>query len=374
MKKLLFTTTLLFTLFIGASSALAQGLVDTWDTSSPNVCDGGAFITDSLNVTETSIYWAGSGSVLQQGGFYINNLCPGTYTVTYSLNGTTITETFTIIGGSGSPCAGFYVNLDSTPSSGGFLCDGTAQVTTFGGTAPYAYLWDNGSTSSTSVNLCESVYYVTVTDANGCTVTGSVYVPNNGDSTLVIDNTGGYDSTNINGSIGSNWIEDCEIDFGAIDSAFIQNGVINNGTIDVTWVLVDSNGVIVNTYTETYIIGDSLNGNYTVAVTIFCPQRVSGVNNIEIVDVITIDQVAGISDEQEIEFSVSNPFNEEMIVRFNSATDRTITLIDMTGAIVMSSMEKEQIIRLNTSILKNGMYILNVSDSNGIATKKLIKL
>ena len=39
-----------------------------------------------------------------------------------------------------------------------------------GGTPPYSYLWDNGSTSST-INVCPSVdqtYIVTITDANDC--------------------------------------------------------------------------------------------------------------------------------------------------------------------------------------------------------------
>ncbi len=47
-------------------------------------------------------------------------------------------------------------------------CDGTAEVSATGGTAPYSYSWSNGETTSSVDSLCEGTYYVMVTDANGC--------------------------------------------------------------------------------------------------------------------------------------------------------------------------------------------------------------
>jgi PKD repeat protein len=49
--------------------------------------------------------------------------------------------------------------------------NGTASVTTSGGTVPYSYLWSNGQTGSTATNLIGGAYTVVVTDAKGCTVT-----------------------------------------------------------------------------------------------------------------------------------------------------------------------------------------------------------
>lgn len=54
--------------------------------------------------------------------------------------------------------------------------DGTATITPTGGTAPYAYVWSNGGNTSTITGLAPGTYTVTVTDANGCTTTGSVSV------------------------------------------------------------------------------------------------------------------------------------------------------------------------------------------------------
>lgn len=48
------------------------------------------------------------------------------------------------------------------------LNNGSASVTSIGGTAPYSYLWSNGSTGSSLVNLSPGNYAITVTDVNGC--------------------------------------------------------------------------------------------------------------------------------------------------------------------------------------------------------------
>ena len=97
------------------------------------------------------------------------DLSAGTYKVTViDVNGCTITETFTIK----EPTA-----LDLTPSQTNILCHGaltgTASVVVSGGVTPYSYSWDNGITSTTNeaTDLSAGAYNVTVTDANGCTIT-----------------------------------------------------------------------------------------------------------------------------------------------------------------------------------------------------------
>ncbi|ASS47744.1 MAG: hypothetical protein A3D31_18125 [Candidatus Fluviicola riflensis] len=51
--------------------------------------------------------------------------------------------------------------------------DGTATATPAGGTAPYSYLWSDGSTTNPATGLSPGDYNVTITDANGCFVTSS---------------------------------------------------------------------------------------------------------------------------------------------------------------------------------------------------------
>lgn len=71
----------------------------------------------------------------------------------------------------------FYVTLNTTPAS---CTNGTASVTAVNLTSPpYTYLWSNGATTSSVNNLVRGNYSVAVTDANGCTANGYVYVAQN---------------------------------------------------------------------------------------------------------------------------------------------------------------------------------------------------
>jgi len=45
---------------------------------------------------------------------------------------------------------------------------GSIDLFPFGGTAPYTFLWENGSTSSMRSGLANGTYFVTITDDNGC--------------------------------------------------------------------------------------------------------------------------------------------------------------------------------------------------------------
>ena len=46
--------------------------------------------------------------------------------------------------------------------------DGSLSVIAGNGTAPYTYLWSDGSVGNSLSNLNAGMYYVLVTDANGC--------------------------------------------------------------------------------------------------------------------------------------------------------------------------------------------------------------
>ena len=52
--------------------------------------------------------------------------------------------------------------------------NGTAKVSPMTGQTPYTYLWSDGQTTQTAVDLAAGAYTVTVTDANGCTAVGNV--------------------------------------------------------------------------------------------------------------------------------------------------------------------------------------------------------
>lgn len=252
----------------------------TQNTGSPNACDGSACL-DSTSIgliSNTSIYWAGGGSIIQQGGYCIYNICAGTYTVTYTINGSSQTSTFTIGSGSGNPCAGLIATLSIQSASSSSSCDGAATCTVTGGTAPYTFNWQNGVTTSvTSSNLCAGTNICCyVADANGCTTFACDSVSfqgqnSGGGDTLVISGNGG-----CNNAVGSvvMQIEDCTFDFNAVDTAYLSTVVLGTNPADssiVLWVFVDTNGV--STTITSIAPGMNATGCYDYTLILFCSQK-----------------------------------------------------------------------------------------------------
>lgn len=58
--------------------------------------------------------------------------------------------------------------------------NGYAIVSVSGGIPPYTYVWSTGSTIPSITNLTEGTYYVTVSDAKGCTAIDSIYIQSPG--------------------------------------------------------------------------------------------------------------------------------------------------------------------------------------------------
>lgn len=126
----------------------------------------------------------------------LTGLEAGSYTVTITdINGCSISATYTI----SEPAA-----LDPTCTSEDALCNGDAngaiEVSVTGGTAPYSYSWSNGSTDASQTGLAAGTYAVTITDANGCTVSCNSVVNEPDLLTAVVTP---FDETLVNGCNGS---------------------------------------------------------------------------------------------------------------------------------------------------------------------------
>lgn len=126
----------------------------------------------------------------------INNLSPGTYTVTVKDGaGCTASASVSIA----APLPPSVVITASTNAN----CSqpGSATAVAAGGSNPYTYHWDNGETTATAINLAAGSHSVTVTDGAGCTGTASTNIgfTNNG---IKIGDFVWYD-TDQNGSQGA---------------------------------------------------------------------------------------------------------------------------------------------------------------------------
>ena len=102
----------------------------------------------------------------------ITGVAANTYTVTATdNNGCTLSSTYTIT----EPAA-----LMLMPTISNVLCNagntGSIMAMGMGGTGALSYVWSNGNTTDTNTNLLAGTYTVTVTDANGCSMTDSYMV------------------------------------------------------------------------------------------------------------------------------------------------------------------------------------------------------
>ena len=109
----------------------------------------------------------------------ITSLASGAYTLTITDNNScSATFTSTV-----NQPTQLTVTVSSTSTING-QANGTGTLgNATGGTAPYAYLWSNGQTTSTATGLLAGTYKATVTDHNGCIIVENVMV---NDSTVGI--------------------------------------------------------------------------------------------------------------------------------------------------------------------------------------------
>jgi len=136
------------------------------DISCNGICDGSISALPANGTAPYTYLWSPTGG----SGSAATGLCAGTYTVTVTdVNGCIGTGSAVI----NEPSA-ITLLVNTTDANCG-QSNGQATVIPSGGIGPYTYSWLlSGNTSATDINLSAagSPYPVTVTDVNGCSVTG----------------------------------------------------------------------------------------------------------------------------------------------------------------------------------------------------------
>lgn len=194
----------------GTTCGENNGIVDLSGTSSAYP------ITIKLLSGSTEIL---SGESLN-GSLTFNNVPSGVFRAYYEDFGGCSGYSETIIVSPSNPLDfGFYV-VNNTQCFGN---TGKLQITGLTGTAPFTYLWSDGSTGTTITGLTAATYSVTVTDSSGCEKTKSAVVANapqlgiatftstnpncfSADGTITISITGGTGPFFYSGSNGTTLI------------------------------------------------------------------------------------------------------------------------------------------------------------------------
>jgi PKD repeat protein len=174
------TTSDTFTLGIAAPNSCQARF--TWSQPSNNVID---FTNTSTSLGVPFYYWDFGDQMYAYNTATTTNTThtysvPGTYTVCLSMFDSTfqcqtvfcdtVVVTGTVICNLGAQ----ILQINGESCSG--CSDGQAIVNTIYGTPPFTYSWSNGDNSPVANGLTAGTYFVTVTDANGCTASNSITI------------------------------------------------------------------------------------------------------------------------------------------------------------------------------------------------------
>ncbi|MEQ9188790.1 MAG: gliding motility-associated C-terminal domain-containing protein [Cryomorphaceae bacterium] len=134
------------------------------DVSCFGACDGSIVLATTGGSGTYTYTWSNGATSATNAG-----LCAGSYTVTISDgSGCDSIATFDV----GTPTE-IISNPTITDATCGNLCDGQINVSPTGGAGGYAFNWSpvpsNGNGTSLADSLCGGFYFLTITDANGCT-------------------------------------------------------------------------------------------------------------------------------------------------------------------------------------------------------------
>ena len=179
-------------------------------TSTEALCFGGSTGMATAIISGGTLPYSYSwNSDPVQTGPTATGLKAASYTVTVTDgNNCTMTGNVTI----GQPASELSVSIATVRVSCAGGANGTATATAAGGTAPYSYSWQTSpvQTTQTATGLSAGTYAVTVTDANGCTTTGTelvteppeLYISFTSTDASCPDAADGTLSLNISGGVG----------------------------------------------------------------------------------------------------------------------------------------------------------------------------
>ncbi|MBK9462136.1 MAG: hypothetical protein IPN94_22635 [Sphingobacteriales bacterium] len=227
-----------------------------------------------INEMDDYITWSGTGITDNANGtatFAPADLAPvpidgvGTtiqVTVGYPGFETIYTATINVVNSSN-----IVITPTTTPTTTCNACDGTIDIAVDGGTAPYTYIWSNGSTTEDQTNLCVGTYIVNISDDNGIYTTQSINVgcPNCTNPPVValvppsstLCNSASEGNTTLN-----------------------LNNLLGTSTLGGVWSGV---GVSGNTFSGAGLAAGNYVVTYTIAATANCP-AVSGTRILVVID------------------------------------------------------------------------------------------
>ncbi|MFD1551776.1 hypothetical protein DNU06_02245 [Putridiphycobacter roseus] len=146
-----------------------------------------------------------------------------------------------------------HIAVSTTPATCIFNTDGAVTANAYGGVAPYTYSYSGGVTTASVNNLGVGDYWVTVTDANGCSSSKHFWITN--------ANTSSSCYCTISGNVYVDANADCVYDATEVG---VENIMIHCSGIG--YAFTDANGYYsFQVPSGTYTISEQVNAYYPLA-------------------------------------------------------------------------------------------------------------
>ena len=342
----------------------------------------------------------------------ISNLFAGSYTVTVTdVNGCFHIRTITII--EPSPLIG-AINVDLTGDCGN-IANLNAQGA--GGTPPYNYDWNTGTSNAAIFNLPGGLYSVTITDVNGCTFTTEFNFlednsfPNvgqeveditcngDGDGSINVEILSGQAPYNYTWSNGASSQDIGSLSAGVYDLTVVDaNGcdsehsfiVSEPNPLEIDFDIIHPNtqydngsikanvfgGVVPYTYlwdfgANTEVINNVNIGSYSVTIT-----DANGCTHSEIVD-LNVTSTQNIARDNAFKV-FPNPTRDFFFVEIptKESLPKQITILDMHGKVISTNAYTQQgnLLRMDAQNIVSGTYLIRIELEDGYSLGKRIIL
>ena len=162
----------------------------------------------------------------------LTGLEAGTYVITVTdANGCSYQDSITLTEPAELAADSLVSDYNGVNISCGGAADGWIDLTVFGGATPYTFVWSNGETTEDIDSLMAGIYTYTITDANGCELSGSItLIEPDGLSSFI--STSDYNGFNISCFGLSDGSIDLSVNDGTAPYSYLWNG--GQTTQDIT--------------------------------------------------------------------------------------------------------------------------------------------
>lgn len=347
------TDTLYYYFTIDSASSCTINLsTSATNESSAGACDGSITSTVTGAMGAVTYSWSTGGTTSD-----LNNVCAGTYELTVTDTAACSTSSIVVVSTDSSSSNNLIATIWTSDETADGSCDGSVVVSPSGGTAPYSYQHSNGTSAPVDSSLCDGIYDVLITDNAGDSLIMTYMIAS---PSFTYNDTSYADSTIVD-TLSSQPLEDCNIDYSTIDSAYVDDvHNIGNDSVLVDWIVIDANGAY--QVSNTYYLPSLNTGVYAFELSIFCPQKTGG-SLFKFNVKYFVDEQELNTDFYKLQRSIAlypNPSNGIFNVDIENADSQEYKVLDSRGSQVAKGTVKNNSFVLDLTFADSGMYFLYI--------------